>query len=215
MPGSLIGGALHVSLCAATAATPAKRIAQASQTSLREHATSRSFANRRTRKEPLSICCSPPDYLLPLQELRKQSLAFTARQRTITRRICPRVQERVEPSSDLRWAPARICRHLGKKLFSHAVSRPAWNLAGEVDLSPFGLERRLLQLIELSEVSFNEAGDTTVALAALRPVEHCQDSRHGNRRHSLASLDEIGIVPRFQKSPERSSLRTERRTRPG
>src|SRR3954453_5880549 len=141
--------------------------------------------------EPGRCCRYTPSLPLPLQELLEQSLTLAVGQRT--RASCTTcVQEGIKLSLHL---GASIGRHLGQEFFSYAIARPARDLAGEVNLSPFGLEGRLLQLVELREVSFNEARHTTVAVTAFRPVEHSQYGRHGDRRNSLASLDEIGIVP--------------------
>src|SRR3954451_9286105 len=144
--------------------------------------------------DPGRCCRYTPSPPLPLQELLEQSLTLAVGQRT--RASCTTcVQERIKLSLHL---GASIGRHLGQEFFSYAIARPARNLAGEVNLSPFGLEGRLLQLVELREVSFNEARHTTVAVTAFRPVENSQYGRHGNRRNSLASLDEIRIVLRLK-----------------
>src|SRR3954462_12653478 len=91
--------------------------------------------------DPGRCCRYTPSPPLPLQELLEQSLTLAVRQRTRASGTCTCVQEGIKLS--LHLGPSIGC-HLGQEFFSYAVARPARNLAGQVDLPPFGLEGWLL-----------------------------------------------------------------------
>src|SRR5215831_21049601 len=96
------------------------------------------------------------------------------------------------------WSCQWLCACRGRlqQFFRGSEPGPAAQRRGQIDLVPFGMERRFLELLEPFEEIFHEAGDAGIPGGLGRPIIDRQNLGHPDRFHVFARPQQVGIVLR-------------------
>ena len=118
----------------------------------------------------------PPSLLLaPLQELTEQRLAIRL---ALGRARSDAAEEGLEIAAEVVLRRQRRAAEALEHLFRDGVSGPTRNGRRQVDVAPFGMTGRDLELVPLGEELLDETLDAPVSVATLGPIEHGENRRY-------------------------------------
>ena len=132
---------------------------------------------------------APALLLAPLQKFTEQRLSLLRREALRSRPCCSgRSKTRCSPLAHPPWANAL------EHLLRDAPAGPARDRRRQIDVAPFGMARRLAKLVPFGEQVVDEPLNPPVAVVALRPIEHREHRRHGERIDGLPFRHQRRIV---------------------